>query len=424
MSGHTPPLIFMLADQEEKQLHLAAQLALHGFQAKVFTRKSALLAAMHTSPPFALILDESLQKEVALEEVLPLIGKLAPGALRIFSCLPLPVQKQLELVRMGVSDFFFYPLDVDLLVARFDRSLERQQDRPIRVLVVDDAASIRKLTHTLLTDSGMGVETLENPLEIFGALERFRPEIILLDMYMPECSGDEIARIIRQNSRYDSTPIVFLSTETSLDRQLLARSMGGDDFLVKSEMMDSLVPSVRITAERYRQLRHWMTRDSLTGLLNHTNLIARLEEEVVRANKETRPMAFAMVDIDHFKNVNDRYGHSTGDRVIRALSRLLRQHFPNADLVGRYGGEEFAIILPDFSLIRAAQKLDELRSAFSLLAIQCEQGVFSASLSAGVAGWHDGMSARLLIEKADAALYQAKSAGRNQVGMAQDGGVQ
>lgn len=418
MNDNAHPVIFLLSGREDRDCPLAAHLNLHGFHAEVFNRRSSLLAAMHGHPPFALVLDEALQGELAIADVLPMVNRLAPESLKICLTYPVPVQRQIELVRLGVTDFCFLPVDLDQLIARFDRKQEQHQSSPIRVLVIDDSSSTRRLASTLLTGAGMLVECLANPLDVFKVLERFRPEIILLDMYMPECSGDEIARIIRQNSRYDGIPVVFLSTETSIDKQLFARSKGGDDFLVKAEMMDKLVPAVTITAERYRQLRHWMTRDSLTGLLNHTNLMRRLDEEMVNATRQSQLLAFAMIDIDHFKHVNDTYGHATGDRVIRAVSRLLRQVIGNADLVGRYGGEEFAVILPGMTLIRAAQKLDDLRAAFELLAMHSEDGYFRCTLSAGVAALREGMSVKTLVEAADHALYEAKQAGRNQIGLA------
>jgi diguanylate cyclase (GGDEF)-like protein len=182
---------------------------------------------------------------------------------------------------------------------------------------------------------------------------------------------------------------------------------------------EELVASVSITAERYRQLRRWMTRDSLTALLNHTHIIEELEQEVVRAHQEFRMLSYAMVDIDHFKMVNDQHGHAVGDRVIKCLSRLLRGGMGKPNAVGRYGGEEFAVILSEQTLMRAAQKMDELRQSFSQLT-QVGMGgdEFHSTISIGVAQLQDGMSAQQLIDAADHALYQAKAAGRNQVGLA------
>ncbi|SFN21533.1 diguanylate cyclase (GGDEF) domain-containing protein [Formivibrio citricus] len=417
MGENQPTLIYLVTCQQQQAAEISSQLDLFGFSVKVFTKQSWLLAAMHGTPPAALLVDESGLEDAPLSQALPLAAKLAKGPV-LFISEPLPVVRQLELLRSGITDFIGKPFDLLRLIDRLDHLLERSHESPYRVLVVDDSETSATWTRTMLTQAGMQVAVLHNPLNIFLSLERFKPEIILMDVYMPECTGDEIAQVVRQHASYDSIPIVFLSTETSRGRQLMARSMGGDDFLVKSSDGDELIAAVSITAARYRRLRRWMTCDSLTGLLNHTHITDSLTHEIARAKAEQSPLAFAMIDIDHFKQVNDNFGHSTGDRVIKSLARLLRQHVREAAFAGRYGGEEFAVIFPDTTLIRAAQQMDYLRNRFSALDLQRGDGVFHATFSAGLARLDPGMSSRALIEAADEALYRAKAAGRNQIGLA------
>ena len=409
--------IYLVTCNSQQAQEFSSQLALFGFVVQTFSRQSALLATLHSSPPAALLVDESGLEDATLAQALPLATKLINCPI-IFLSEALSAAHQLELMRNGVTAFVSKPFDLQRLIDRLDHLLDKHQESPYRVLIVDDSETSAAWTRSTLTQAGMQVVVLRNPLEIFIALERFKPEIILMDVYMPQCSGDEIARVIRQHESYDSIPIVFLSTETSRGRQLMARSMGGDDFLVKSSDGEELIAAVSITAARYRRLRHWMISDSLTGLLNHTNITESLAHEVSLARANQSPLAFAMVDIDHFKQINDNFGHSTGDRVIKSLSRLLRQHSKDAKWVGRYGGEEFAVIFPDTSLIRAAQQLDDLRSHFASLDLMQGDGGLHATFSAGLARLDPGMSFRSLIEAADAALYQAKAAGRNQIGLA------
>lgn len=417
MTENQQTLVYLVTSHQQQAAEISSQLDLFGFSVKAFSRQSGLLAAMHTTPPAALLVDESGLEDAPLSQALPLAARLGKGPV-LFLSEPLPVVRQLELLRGGVTDFVGKPFDLQRLIDRLDHLLEGNQESPYRVLIVDDSETSANWTRTTLTKAGMQAVVLHNPLDIFISLERFKPEIILMDVYMPECTGDEIAQVIRQHASYDSIPIVFLSTETSRGRQLMARSMGGDDFLVKSSDSDELIAAVSITAARYRRLRRWMTCDSLTGLLNHTNITESLAREISRARADQSPLAFAMVDIDHFKQVNDNFGHSTGDRVIKSLARLLRQHVKDVAFAGRYGGEEFAVIFPDTTLIRAAQQMDCLRNRFSALDLQRSDGVFHATFSAGLARLDPGMSNRGLIEAADAALYQAKAAGRNQIGLA------
>ena len=411
------PLIYLVTCDEHQAGELSAQLALFGFKVHVFSRQNALLAALHTAAPLAVLIDESGLGDAPLDQAVPLVKRLAKGPL-LYLAEPLSVVRQLEMMRCGVTDLIAKPYDVQQLIDRLDHMIEQGHESPFRVLVIDDSESVSKWTSAILGDAGMQVRTLGNPLDVFLSLERFKPDIILMDVYMPQCTGDEIARVIRQNAHFDSIPIVFLSTETSRGRQLMARSMGGDDFLVKSTDAEELVAAVTITAERYRRLRHSMTCDSLTGLLNHTHLTEQLEHAVQHAQRERLQLAFAMIDIDHFKQINDNHGHSSGDRVLKNLSRLMRQSVRSQDSVGRYGGEEFAVIFDDTSLLRAAQQLDTLRARFESLDMECGDQVLRATFSAGVARLEPGMTAGRLIDAADEALYLAKKAGRNQISIA------
>ncbi|WP_157670930.1 diguanylate cyclase [Chitinibacter sp. FCG-7] len=417
MPIYTKRLIYFVAPNAQTFAELGRQLQFFGFEFMVFERNSALLAALYTEKPSIVVLDENGMSDSSAEQCLPLLKKLFKGPIFLAN-LGINLAEQLAFLRTGVTDFISYPIHLQTLIDRLDHLEELEHILPYKVLLVDDSDTVAKWASSTLSGAGMIVKHLADPLKIIEWLEEFHPDILLLDVYMPECQGDEIAKLIRQRPQFDSVPIVFLSTETHRGRQLMARSMGGDDFLVKNMEADELIAAVSITAERYRTLRRWMTRDSLTGLLNHTNLIEALSREVARAHKESRQLSYAMIDIDHFKQINDRYGHSVGDRVIKSLSRFLKQSMPNADVVGRYGGEEFALIWSDHTQIRAAQRTDELRAKFAELAQANTDGHFVATFSAGVAQLEEGMSAQELIDAADQALYQAKAAGRNQIGLA------
>lgn len=278
---------------------LQAQLLSYGVPVQLFSRKSALLAALHEQPAVAVLLDEAGLEDAATDDVLPLLTRLYKGTV-FCATNEISVIRQIALMRQGVTGFLSWPIDTQRLIDRLDQLDDAGNGNPYRVLVVDDSETITRWVSHILQQAGMQVRTLQNPLEIFLVLERFRPEIVLMDVYMPECGGDEMARLIRQHPQFDSIPIVFLSTETSRGRQWQARSMGGDDFLIKNQESEELLASVSITAERYRRLRQWMTRDSLTGLLDHTHLIQQLEVQIVAARSQSLPLSYAMIDIDHF----------------------------------------------------------------------------------------------------------------------------
>ena len=158
-----------------------------------------------------------------------------------------------------------------------------------------------------------------------------------------------------------------------------------------------------------------MMHDSLTGLANHAHLQQQLELEVAKAARSGKPLSFVMIDIDHFKQTNDRYGHPVGDRVLKNLARFLRQRLRRSDVVGRYGGEEFAIVMSDTDGDAAFKLVQQLRSDFSALPNETETGSFQITFSAGVATMPGYCSVRELLLAADRALYRAKAAGRNRV---------
>jgi diguanylate cyclase (GGDEF)-like protein len=259
--------------------------------------------------------------------------------------------------------------------------------------------------------------TPEAGLNVIGS---FNPDLILMDMYMPVCNGEDLCKIIRQYESFTSIPIVFLSSEADVQKQLNAMKIGADDFLTKGIDPEHLITSITTRIQRHRVLSSFMIRDSLTGLLNHTTSKKQLESMITKAQKLNTPLSFAMIDIDHFKKVNDTYGHPTGDKVIKSLSRLLQKRLRKTDSIGRYGGEEFAIVLWNTDAKSAKKILDEIREDFSKIEHLHEGKVFFTTFSSGIAEFPGFVTSADLSNAADRALYVAKKQGRNQVCISQD----
>ena len=250
---------------------------------------------------------------------------------------------------------------------------------------------------------------------VLGVLGEFRPDLVLMDMYMPLCSGRDLAKLIRQVPDYVGLPIVFLSSETDQKKQFSAMRIGVEGFLTKPIEPYHLVTTVALRAERMRALRSLMMRDSLTGLFNHTAITQFLDSAVVAARRQNHTVCFAMIDVDRFKSVNDTYGHQVGDQVLLALARVLQQSLRQTDLVGRYGGEEFVVILHDVTLEKAEQIMQQLREDFSNVLFHARDVEFSCTFSCGIAAFPQLESMETLREAADKAMYQAKHSGRNRV---------
>ena len=325
---------------------------------------------------------------------------------------------RLEAVRHGATAYLIKPFVPDHLLEILDTQMGHRSAEPFRILIVDDDESLATRSSFILQQAGMLTHVITDPLHVMRPLVEFRPDLILSDMHMPNLSGLELAAVLRQQDAYVNIPIVFLSSETDLNTQLSAMLTGGDDFLLKPIEAHHLVGKVTSRVQRARTLRGFAERDSLTGLLNHTRFKERLNIEVSRAIRAQSQLSFAMLDIDYFKSVNDSYGHPTGDRILKSLARLLIQRLRKSDILGRYGGEEFAVILPETDGSAAYEVIEEMRAAFA------EQKQFSGgeeffvTFSAGIATLPPYAEVETLTEAADRALYQAKRDGRNMVVLA------
>jgi diguanylate cyclase (GGDEF)-like protein len=206
-----------------------------------------------------------------------------------------------------------------------------------------------------------------------------------------------------------------LSAERDPETHITTIALGADGFMVKPLSPEVLTRSVLARMQRARLLSTALYRDGLTGLINHARLKEILKIELQRARRQGEPLCFAMIDLDHFKSVNDRYGHPVGDEVLIRLARLLREALREYDVAARYGGEEVALILPRTDLHQARSVLERVRTAFAALLHGADGTAFSVTLSAGLADAAPHEDMESLIGAADRALYAAKTAGRNRI---------
>ncbi len=326
---------------------------------------------------------------------------------------------QLAAVRAGAQGFFVRPLDITQLENSLERCLDRQQGEPFRVLIVDDDAELAARYSLVLRNAQMQVQILTEPTRVLETMRSFNPEVLLLDVNMPDCSGPELAQMIRLHDEWLRVTIIYLSAETDTHRQMAALLKAGDDFITKPISDTALVAAVYSHAQRARSLSTALARDSLTGLLKHADIKEQLALEVQRTTRTGKLASVVMLDLDHFKQINDTYGHAAGDNVIRALANLLRQRLRRIDSLGRYGGEEFVAVLPECSALQARRIFDEIRVRFAALSFNAGDQEFRVTFSAGICETDGHSAAGLLLEHADQALYVAKHNGRNQVQIAQ-----
>lgn len=322
----------------------------------------------------------------------------------------------LRLALSAGSDFCFPAGTAQpLILAKLIELCSGKQEAPYRALVVEDSITASKSIQRTLAMCDIETHAIAHPHEVLDCLAQFQPDLILMDMFMPGCTGVEAARVIRQHPEFLSIPIVYLSGDTNVPLQIEALRLGGDHFLTKPYNPVVLNAIVQSKIERYRALRRAMERDSLTGLYNHRTSKDKLATAIQQARSAQHPLAVAMIDIDHFKKINDSYGHPMGDQVIRSLSWFLSQRLRKTDIIGRYGGEEFLVVLPAADAPRAVEVLDRIRHDFGQIKHPFNETWCSATLSVGVTQLHETDDVQALIKQADEALYSAKRAGRNRI---------
>jgi diguanylate cyclase (GGDEF)-like protein len=408
-------VVQIIDNNPARAAELASDLALHGFETLVCA--SAGEAESHRAPGLSAIVIRATQV-LADKLRLDALGGSAPviciGARDVFA-------KRYQLAELGASGFLYDPVDVPVLADYIERLIKEQQDGVSgRVMIVDDDPELLEHYSLVLEDGGLEVFRVNDPSDILYALSEFRPDIVLMDIQMGSFNGPVLARMLRFDQEWLGLPIIYLSSEEDKEFQLEAMSQGGDDFLTKPVSDAFLLRAITVRCYRARQLDKLASRDSLTGLLKHSLAKSEVRKEHARCLRLEHESVIAMLDLDHFKQVNDRYGHRTGDLVIKGLANLLRHRLRDSDVIGRYGGEEFIVALPDCSVADARVVLQSVCDQLSRIVFTAGDQEFTVTLSAGMALLNRFSTSDGAIEAADQALYQRKQAGRNGITVSGD----
>ncbi|MCH8550371.1 MAG: diguanylate cyclase [Natronospirillum sp.] len=417
---HAPGQVLLFEPEQAIAERIAGQLRPFGFAVDIVSRTKTLSDRLTLGPvPELICLDLDALGEAEEQEVLTqtMSGLSHPVSLVVFSERE-DLEQRLRAARLGAAGFMTKPLDVLVAVNLLVRVIERQHYDPPRILIIEDDDLLAQHFTEILSQAGMTVRYVADPEAFFQQVAEFQPDLVVLDLHLPEIQGDELAAVLRQQETWATLPIMYISAETDQHRQAAALKRGADDFLTKPVSDETLITSIQTRVERAREMRILISRDGMTGLLKHSSFLQAASTELDRSRRNQTSAVFVMLDLDHFKKVNDTWGHATGDLVIRALATMLRQRLRQTDIIGRYGGEEFAAVLTDCSTQDAETLLNEVRERFSEINFRANEGSsFHCTLSAGLvnASDHAETTSGELIELADQALYAAKKAGRNQV---------
>jgi two-component system cell cycle response regulator len=302
----------------------------------------------------------------------------------------------------------------------------------MRILVAEDDAISRTLLERTLQRAGYAVISVENGVEAMAELvKQDAPRLALLDWIMPEMEGVEVCREIRRRKDQAYTYLILLSSRESKEDIVAGLESGADDYLTKPFDVDELKARLRTghrileledhLVEARESMRFQATHDLLTSLWNRGVIVELMSHEIMRSRRERSCTAVIMCDIDHFKSVNDQFGHAIGDEVLREVARRLHNSVRSYDMVGRYGGEEFLVALNKCNPGSAVSRAENLREKIAGRPIQTANKPVSVTISIGLALSSEFPESTIeeIMHQADMALYAAKAAGRNCVRIAQ-----
>jgi len=288
----------------------------------------------------------------------------------------------------------------------------------MRVLIVDDNPDDIAIAKQRLKGEDLDIVTAENGRSGLDAAKNHEPDLILLDLELPDLDGFEVCRALKGDAELCMVPVIFLTASCNPTDVARGLDVGAVDYVTKPFNVYELRARVR-AALRTKHLQDLLIQhaqlDPLTGLPNRRMLMERLQQEWARMERHGGKLSFIMADVDGFKHINDRFGHHIGDRLLQEIAKAIAAQCRQNDLPARYGGDEFAIIVPDEGAIDAANLADRCRQDIEKIHIDADGQQVNATASFGVAQ-ADGLdSAETLAKMADRTLYDAKRAGGNGV---------
>ena len=297
----------------------------------------------------------------------------------------------------------------------------------MRILVADDDDVGRLRLEAVLRTRAYDVVSARDGVEAWAVLERQdTPPLAILDWKMPGMDGVEVCRRLRQSEETSYVYVIMLSGMNEKQDLVAGLEAGADDYLIKPFHHEELYARLR-AGERILKLQEALrvqaTHDSLTGVLNRGTVYELLQRELARVLRDNKPVGIVLADLDHFKLINDTHGHPVGDAVLRETAKRMAIPIRPYDALGRYGGEEFLIVLPGCGLTNAAKVAERIRCCIAAEPISTSAGALAVSASFGVAASDktESLDINAIIETADQALYRAKREGRNRVAFSPTG---
>jgi diguanylate cyclase (GGDEF)-like protein len=300
-------------------------------------------------------------------------------------------------------------------------------EKMIKLLIAEDDLVSMKILEKHAKTWGFDVYTANNGKKAWNTFQKENTQIAILDWMMPRMSGIELCEHIRQKTSEEYAYIILLTSRKNQNDVITGLIAGADDYITKPFNIPELKVRLKIGSriiklqqqllESKRKIQEIAIHDGLTTLLNRAEIVRILSEAFEQARREKKPLGAIMLDIDHFKKINDNFGHQTGDSVLTKIAIRLKENIRPYDKIGRYGGDEFLVVLPNCGLIEVAQIAERLRVSICKKKIKTENQLLNISTSLGCTSLENPniSSPKELMNISDHALYEAKKEGRNQV---------
>jgi diguanylate cyclase (GGDEF)-like protein len=363
-----------------------------------------------------LVLLDVLLPEVSTKQVFEFAATLNRRDIKVISYSGLfNFETRLAAVRAGIVDFIVKPTSILGIIEKIKRVLNLQQTRNYQIVFIDDQKFTGEFYRPFLQDAQCEVHFMDSVEAMFNGLDDIHPDLFIFDMNMPLVDGLEATKMIRQQKQFDFTPIIILTADEQLETKLAALRGGADDVIAKSTPPAMVIKLLLTRLKRSLSVREFVSKDSLTGVLNHGQIMEAAMTHFRLSRRQKTSGSIAMLDIDRFKAVNDTFGHAAGDKVLSGLGQLLLRSLRSTDRIGRYGGEEFMIVLVGSTPEESIHRLNSIKEEFAASDVEYRGKVFRCTFSIGLADLAQNENLPQAVNQADRALYASKEGGRNRI---------
>lgn len=307
-----------------------------------------------------------------------------------------------------------------------------ENSSPYQILLVDDTPENIDILKAILSREGYNISVALSGEVAIDIVSRSKPDLILMDVMMPGINGFEACEKIKSNESTKDIPVIFVTAKTEADDIVKAFDVGGVDYITKPYQYKEVLIRVKTHLETQAltkrntmliaklqeanaELEKVSRTDPLTGLSNRRDVNEKIESEIIRADRSKKSFSLLLGDIDHFKTINDTFGHDAGDYILVEVAKLMTQATRRQDVVARWGGEEFLILLPETSLEGSIKVAEDIRKKIEEKELIYDQKKIAITMSFGSCVSEPEMTLNTLVKKADECLYKAKETGRNKV---------